>query len=198
MPFIGNKPTAVPLTGADLTDGIITSAKIADGTITSADLASGVGGITVADQWRLTTSFSATSTTDITSNLERVDTSGQGTLGTGMTESSGIFTFPSTGIYLVNFTSNVEKNGDIRFVRSEIYVTINNSTYTKIAHNGMFLQQTSSNDGQGNSITQSLIDVTDTSNVKVKFAVAPEGTATIRGNSTYNETHMTFIRLGDT
>jgi hypothetical protein len=28
MPFIGNKPTAVPLTGADLTDGIITSAKI--------------------------------------------------------------------------------------------------------------------------------------------------------------------------
>jgi len=39
--YIGNYPTAVPLTGADLTDGIITSAKIADGTITSADLASG-------------------------------------------------------------------------------------------------------------------------------------------------------------
>jgi len=157
-----------------------------------------VSGLTVADQWRLTTSFSATSTTDITSNLERVDTSGQGTLGTGMTESSGIFTFPSTGIYLVNFTSGIEKNGDIRFVRSEIYVTINNSTYTKIAHNGMFLQQTLSNDAGGNSITQSLIDVTDTSNVKVKFAVAPDGTATIRGSSTLNDTHMTFIRLGDT
>lgn len=42
--YIGNYPTAVPLTGADLTDGIITSAKIADGTISSADLASGVGG----------------------------------------------------------------------------------------------------------------------------------------------------------
>ena len=38
MPFIGNQPTAVPLTGADLTDGIITSAKIADGTIVGDDI----------------------------------------------------------------------------------------------------------------------------------------------------------------
>ena len=44
MAYLGNKPTAVPLTGADLADGIITSAKIANGTITNADLASGVGG----------------------------------------------------------------------------------------------------------------------------------------------------------
>jgi hypothetical protein len=38
MPFIGNKPTAVPLSGADLEDDIITSAKISDGTITASDL----------------------------------------------------------------------------------------------------------------------------------------------------------------
>ena len=38
MPFIGNKPTAVPLSSADLEDDIITSAKITDGTITLADL----------------------------------------------------------------------------------------------------------------------------------------------------------------
>ena len=36
--YIGNYPTAIPLTGADLTDGIITSAKIADGTIVGADI----------------------------------------------------------------------------------------------------------------------------------------------------------------
>jgi hypothetical protein len=45
MAYLGNRPTAIPLTGADLTDGIITSAKIADGTIASVDLASGVGGV---------------------------------------------------------------------------------------------------------------------------------------------------------
>ena len=38
MPFIGNQPSAVPLTSADITDGIITSAKIADGTIVNADI----------------------------------------------------------------------------------------------------------------------------------------------------------------
>ena len=47
MPFIGNQPTAVPLSGADLTDGIITPAKLS----TTLDLSSktitlpaGVGG----------------------------------------------------------------------------------------------------------------------------------------------------------
>ena len=37
MPFIGNKPSAVPLTSADIADGIITSAKITNGTIAIAD-----------------------------------------------------------------------------------------------------------------------------------------------------------------
>jgi len=39
MPFIGNKPSAVPLTSADIADGIITSAKIVDATIANADIA---------------------------------------------------------------------------------------------------------------------------------------------------------------
>ena len=38
MPFIGNKPSAVPLTSADIADSIITSAKIVDGTILNADI----------------------------------------------------------------------------------------------------------------------------------------------------------------
>ena len=38
MPFIGNKPSAVPLTSADIADGIITSAKILDGTIVNSDI----------------------------------------------------------------------------------------------------------------------------------------------------------------
>jgi hypothetical protein len=36
--YLGNIPTAVPLTSADLADGIITSAKIVDGTIVNADI----------------------------------------------------------------------------------------------------------------------------------------------------------------
>jgi hypothetical protein len=41
MAFIGAKPTNVPLTSSDITDGIITTTKIADGTIATADIADG-------------------------------------------------------------------------------------------------------------------------------------------------------------
>jgi hypothetical protein len=38
MGYVGVKPSAVPLTSADIADGIITSAKIVDGTIVNADI----------------------------------------------------------------------------------------------------------------------------------------------------------------
>ena len=43
MGYIGTKPSAVPLTSADIADGIITSAKIADGTIVNADINASAG-----------------------------------------------------------------------------------------------------------------------------------------------------------
>lgn len=43
MPFIGNKPTSVPLTSSDLEDNIITSEKIADGAIVNADINASAG-----------------------------------------------------------------------------------------------------------------------------------------------------------
>jgi len=39
--YLGNKPSAVPLTSADITDGIITSAKIANDAVTSSKIADG-------------------------------------------------------------------------------------------------------------------------------------------------------------
>jgi hypothetical protein len=41
--YIGNFPTPVPLTSADITDGIITSAKIADGAIVNDDINASAG-----------------------------------------------------------------------------------------------------------------------------------------------------------
>ena len=38
MVFIGNQPTAVPLTSDQLTDGLITTAKIADGAVVNVDV----------------------------------------------------------------------------------------------------------------------------------------------------------------
>ena len=69
-------------------------------TIANSGTATGFGGITMADQWRYTSTSTLSSTaTVISSNLERNDSSSAGFIGSAMTESSGIFTFPSTGIY---------------------------------------------------------------------------------------------------
>ena len=43
MGYIGNFPTALPLTSSDLPDDIVTSAKIADGTITATDTDGSIG-----------------------------------------------------------------------------------------------------------------------------------------------------------
>ena len=156
------------------------------------------GGITMADQWRLTSNLAGSSPNDfITSNLERVDTAGQGTLGTGMSESSGVFTFPSTGIYKVDFQFNAYATSSVRYVGGRINVTTDNSSYTIVSDSsdGIHVPSTSS---WGTSQTSSLIDVTDTSNVKVKFNYYGIGSVTFAGSSTKNSTFMTFIRLGDT
>ena len=184
---------------------------VADGTIVNADInasaaiastkLSGSFGITEADQWRLTTGFTVSggSEVDITTNLERVDTAGQGILGTGMTQSSGIFTFPSTGIWLVKFALTASQAGDNRYVFAKIYATINNSTYSIITATGAFMQTTSGSDGYSYRANESLIDVTSTANVKVKFAAqSASSTPDVEGHTDQNRTYFTFIRLGDT
>ena len=152
------------------------------------------GGITMADQWRLTANATGGSA-DITSNWERNDTTGFGQLGTGMTESSGIFTFPSTGIYLVRFFLNDAGGSSFLNSYSRLYVTTDNSSYNEIARgHGIG----GANDAQVIPV-ESIIDVTNTSNVKVKFAYYHgDSGSTARGDSDKNETYATFIRLGDT
>jgi len=156
-------------------------------------------GITEADQWRITANATAPSG-DITANLERVDTSGQGTLGTGMTESSGIFSFPSTGIYLVQYAfslSNVSAGTEDR-AQILLQITTDNSSYANLSNPDGAV------DGSANGAANvlygsSLIDVTNISNVKVKFtATSFKSGTTLNGATSENHTHFTFIRLGDT
>jgi len=153
-------------------------------------------GISQADQFRLTTSFTGDAT-PIASNLARINTNAQGILGTGMTESSGIFTFPSTGIYYVTFTvlfNNVAADTSIEgFIRT----TTDNSSYSIVATLRESVDGTSGENHQGT--TSTLIDVTDTTLVKVRFDIASNAANNrVYGDTGSNNTHMTFIRLGDT
>jgi hypothetical protein len=150
-------------------------------------------GITVADQWYLTTNQASNG--DITS-WSQVSFTGTGTVGSSMSHSSGVFTFPSTGIYMVTLKAYVETSD--ASTRTRIQVTTNNSTYTTIDEQGW---QTSNSVLTYQVCTSSIfVDVTDTTNVKVKFVLSnSDGTNDlIHGNASNIETSATFMKIGDT
>jgi hypothetical protein len=155
------------------------------------------GGITEADQWRLTANI--TSNTDpISSNLERVDDASFGYIGSGMSVSSGVWTFPSTGIYQILFTIKGNSNAHGDTYRIELYAsTDGGSNYDQVGDTSLGAASTTA---VGFTATSSnFIDVTNTSNVKIKFTAASMSSGSnIEGNSDYNKTCFTFIRLGDT
>jgi len=183
--------------GTGLTSGTTGQFLKFTGTTTVASAAVSAG-ISMADQWRLTTTFQGDAN-PIASNLERVDTNGQGYIGSAMTQSSGIFTFPSTGVYEVKFNADCYYNGNSRYMTGYIYGTTDNSNYNLLSANRLFIQQTDSQSTSNSLITSTFFDVTSTSNCKVKFRVETEDNgAYCYGNTDESSTYMTFIRLGDT
>jgi len=156
------------------------------------------GGITEADNWRITANTNAGTNGYVTTNWERNDTSGFSKIGTGLSESSGVFSFASTGIYLINYYAHVLLEGSDVNVEYKLYTTVNNSSYTlqTIAVAG---SQSNPDNVRGAMSNSFIFDVTDTSNCKFKFYTDSFNTATaLIGDSSWTGTGFTTIRLGDT
>ena len=198
MPItINGSGTVTGISVGGLPDGIVDTDMIANSAVTSAK-SSGLGGLTEADLWRLTTSFVGDAD-PITSNLERVDTNAAGHLGTGMSHSSGVFTFPSTGFWLITFTANYLNNGGSSENVNRIEVTTDNGSNWL---NGGFSSCAIGDKSQNwcvSATTHHLLDVTDTTNVKVRFSCGVQNNnVTVRGDTGENLTSFSFLKLGDT
>ena len=153
------------------------------------------GGITQADQWRLTANITGTNAL-ISSNLSQVSGA---VVGTGMSVSSGIFTFPETGVYLVivNLEWQLIENSDNVFIAG--LLTTDNSSYSNFVRPG-FSNKMGSNTADGITSSQfGFVDITNTSTHKVKFETQSMAGSTIfAGDANSNKTTFSFIRLGDT
>jgi len=162
-------------------------------------------GITMMDQWRLANNVavSANTTTGIYSGWERNDNNFT-QIGSGMTESSGVFTFPSTGIYRVDCRWSVfcdSTSNRYVSVRSELS-TDGGSNYSVIAVG--YTNLPNLGETLDHATSDFVIDVTDTSNFKVRtvssssqaFTFAGNTWAGINANAQTNS--MTFIKLGET
>ena len=150
-----------------LANNAVATGKIADNAVTSAK-SSGLGGLTMVDQWRLS-SDSGENNGVIDSYWERCDSYGFGGLGTGMTESSGVFTFPSTGKWWCRINIVGYENELIQQAQVEMRLSTNSgSSYATVAYS----VSNTSNDFGGkiyNLSCDSIIDLTNASTFRVRF-----------------------------
>ena len=119
-------------------------------------------------------------------------------IGSGMSESSGVFTFPVTGKYLIYV--QVTAYGQYAYGRATIetqFSTNSGSSYDIVAH---AYTNVSQNGGNGGGSSMAIIDITNVSTHKVRFAQSTSSTSGrfIQGASDSNQTAFTFIRLGAT
>jgi hypothetical protein len=152
------------------------------------------GGITEADSWRITANFSTT-TGYITANWERNDTYGYSKLGTGMSESSGVFSFPSTGHYLILFNGFIDDASTTLFAGIQLELTQDNSSYDVVEANYGNIPDTNAH---SNAQIMYHADITNVSTHKVRFRVNAGDTVRFAGSTTVNNTSAKFIKLADT
>ena len=195
-----------PSNASNLASGTVPTARLGSGSASASTFLTGAqtyasAGITEADQWRVTADFSG-STNPISANWERVDSKGSGHLGTGMSESSGYWTFPSTGFWLIDaYTSMNLTSGSTTWASLSIKVTedaASGATYT-----GVSTTTTSFADGSAGNYEAVhnivILDITDTANDKFYMGFGTGNASVACKGSTYDSmTGMNFIKLADT
>lgn len=151
-----------------------------------------------ADQWYLNADHTGNAT--ITAWTQGSSSAGGGSIGTGLTESSGIFTFPSTGIWNIKtvfYLNATPTDSDWMFIN----IQTSNDNFSTTNASSVAGAHTVEDEGwQGQIRHDFLFDVTDTSNDKVRFVSSSfSGSNKIVGFASGTlYTWINFIRLGDT
>ena len=179
-----------------ITDGTIATADIADDAVTAAK-ASGLG-ISEADGFRLVADMSSSGA--VITNIERIDDATFSKMGTGMSQSSGAYTFPSTGLYQVSVIATLQ-------IASSTSTDLAASVQGQVSSNsgGAYDTVLEANGGYEGSNTNfetitssSFVNVTNASNFRFRFVTDSfSGGTNLNGNTDINYTAFFFIRLGD-
>ena len=158
------------------------------------------GGITEIDYWRLTSNFQGNAY-HIQNNWERADSQLEDKKGTGMSESSGLFTYPSTGYYYVEFNLTGYRGAGSQIYNITQYIRTTTSGDTSSGTDYNLSNNTSMYSPANNShYTQSarmIVKCSNTSNDKVFFGVQAEASIYIQGNTSESFTYAVFIKLAD-
>ena len=122
---------------------------------------------------------------------------GQTSVGSLVSQSSGIFSFSETGKYLIIYNMMMQQH-TVTYAGGLIYATLNNSTYNAL---GESYSSTTSTSGSyfKNASVSATFDVTNTTNCKMKFNILANVTnVTFNGNADICQTHVVFQKIGET
>ena len=164
-------------------DGVL----IKDGLVDGKDV-SALGGINGVQTFRLTANRTG-GAGFITANWEEDDGDYEA-LGSFISESSGVFSFSSTGKYLIITFAMMYSTG---YNNVQTYVDSGDGTFTSRARaSGV------GNSHENGASSHCFVDVTST-DFKVKlYSSNNNNSTTVYGDTGYNKTAITFIRICDT
>ena len=154
-------------------------------------------GLTEVDQWRLTANLTDPGDADITANLERVDDAAFSKIGTGMSLSSGIYTFPSTGVYRIQFIGHfyIPSGNDGAAIVLTMASSDSGSNYDTMAEG--IAGSTAGGQLYNTHPSECFVNVTNASTFRVKFRTSSMAATVLVGSTDSNTTSFSFIRLGD-
>ena len=113
-----------------------------------------------------------------------------------MTESSGTFSFPSTGIYLIQGAFRILTAGNDTTVNVILNVTTDNSSYSNVSYTSGGCSGSTTNQ---TSVSAHIFDVTNTSTHKIRFLTESMASGSYpHGSSTSTQSWFTVIKLAET
>jgi len=190
------------ITTAKLAADSVTTAKIADANVTEAKMFSGfANGTTELDIWQLTSDIALGSSSQavISSNLSRWGENWE-KIGTGMSESSGVFTFPSTGKWKIMAKLYFRASGTAYYQGMLIDVSTNSGSNYYLRS---YAYQNANNNEYVDTTAFLYLDVTDASAFRVRFQYQTHSSGTVygvpvTGTGAYMGTHFVFEKIADT
>ena len=157
-------------------------------------------GLSMHDSWYINSAFSLQTggTQLLLANWTRDTRTETGSIGSAMTQSSGVFTFPSTGIYKISVRGGVYGQGSSsKYYSWTIQQTSNNSNYSTLEAGYNDFRAQGANTYSMFTV-DGTFDVTNVSTHKVRFAYSTEAAVLTSQDIGGRHLHVTFTRLGDT
>ena len=151
-------------------------------------------GLSLVDCWGLSGSANYSSNNYITDDWVRRTGTHGGNVGSAMTQASGVFAFPQTGLYLI-----MMQFGFYAYSGGQNYAGVKMALSTDSGSNftgAVSTYYTSmDNSAYGRLVAQETLDVT-TTDIRIKFQLELQNNISLQGGQ--GRTSLIFIRYGDT